>query len=158
MLIISGMFGRMSCGLTEVQRIHQASDPKMEDREVLQNNTNHSNKSPIQILPSRFPPPIEALLERIQNYFSTYNHPELQNKPPSTHIPQVTSTETTKPTPSSTTQVHPAIEEITTESTVEEVTENINENGTNYIDIYIWKYFSQCHFNSLKWVIIYIKP
>lgn len=85
-------------------------------------------KAPIQIIPSRFPPRIEALIERIQNYFSTYNQidgqrpdydpnikPPLIIPPPEVAVPVVTESsignvtevtetkETTTPEPITTT-------------------------------------------------------
>ncbi|KAK6641842.1 hypothetical protein RUM44_013560 [Polyplax serrata] len=51
-------------------------------------------RTPITILPSRFPPRIEQILERIQSYFSNYNLDE-HKRPVSTPMPITTITTTT---------------------------------------------------------------
>jgi hypothetical protein len=60
---------------------------------------------PLKLLFTRFPPFIEAIVQRIQNYFSTYNHAENENNPasPPDNKPVQTTTTTTTPEPTSTT-------------------------------------------------------
>jgi hypothetical protein len=57
---------------------------------------------PLKLFFTRFPPLIETFVQRIQNYFSTYNHVDNLNYPVSTQENKPLSTMTTSMTPSST--------------------------------------------------------
>jgi hypothetical protein len=59
---------------------------------------------PLKLLFTRFPPFIEAIVQRIQNYFSTYNHVGNENYPvsPPQNEPLVTTSTATTPAPTST--------------------------------------------------------
>lgn len=57
---------------------------------------------PLKLFFTRFPPIIEAFVQRIQNYFSTYNHPDNENYPVSTQENKPLLTTTTAMTPAST--------------------------------------------------------
>lgn len=101
-------------------------------------------REPIQLIPSRFPPRIENLVERIQNHFSIYNPglivPNSQITPILVEIPNnatdVSSTtpsaEPEKPTTASSVSSTESPGESSTELAEESATENdLSEGETN---------------------------
>jgi hypothetical protein len=63
-------------------------------------NTGKPVAIPLKLFFTRFPPIIEAFVQRIQNYFSTYNHVDNENYPVSTqeNKPLLTTTMSTSVT------------------------------------------------------------
>jgi hypothetical protein len=87
--------------------------------------------TPLKLLFTRFPPFIEAIVQRIQNYFSTYNHVSNENYPASPPknkpVPPVTTNTTTLAPVSATNEMQTATTE---EPTATEEPTTITEEPT----------------------------
>jgi hypothetical protein len=88
--------------------------------------TSVSTATPLKLLFTRFPPFIEAIVQKIQNYYSTYNHVESENRPASPPDNKPVNATTTLPAPTST-----PVTELPSSTTAPPLPENTGSQSAN---------------------------